>query len=80
MFYNVIKKYLGGVFMDLTMDIASMAMSMQQASLQNSISTSLLAKTMDSQQQQINTLLQGFNNANPLPPVGSVGHCFDVRA
>lgn len=66
--------------MDLTMDIASMAMSMQQASIQNAVSTSLLSKTMDAQQQQVNTLLQGFNNANPIPPVGSVGHCFDARA
>ena len=66
--------------MDFTMGIASMAMSMQQATLQNQISTAILSKTMDAQEQQVSTLIQGFNDANVRPPVGSVGHSFDVRA
>lgn len=64
----------------MEMSIAAMSITMHQQSLQNAVQTSMLKKTMDSEAQAMQTLLQGFENANPAPPTGSVGSVFDVRA
>lgn len=59
------------------MDIASMSMAMSQANIQMSVSTALMGKIMDSQATQMNTLLQGFESANPVaaPSFGELD-CF----
>lgn len=65
--------------MDLTMGIAAMAMSMQQAQLQSAVSTEVLSKTMDAQSSQAAALIQDFTQNSPTAPFGSVGHFFDAR-
>lgn len=59
------------------MDIAAMSMSMNQLTIQTEVSTALMGKVMDAQSQQVDTLLQGFEKANPVP---SFGHELDTYA
>ncbi|MEG0615265.1 MAG: putative motility protein [Oscillospiraceae bacterium] len=59
---------------DMIMSIASMSMSMSQASLANSVDIAMLGKAMDTQQQAMDTLLSGMPQAAP----SSFGHDFDV--
>ena len=66
--------------MDLTMGIATMAMGLQQALVQNTVSTQVLSKTLDAQSSQAVDLLQDFSKNNPTAPFGSVGHTFDIKA
>lgn len=67
----------------ITMGLAGMAMSMQQAQLQSAVSTQVVSKTMDTQSQQAAQLLQDFQeNAAAVTkvPFGTAGHFFDARA
>lgn len=66
--------------MDMSTGIASMAMSMQQASLQASVSIAVMSKALGTGEIQADTLLQDFTQNNPTAPTGSVGASFDVRA
>lgn len=63
----------------MEMAIAAMSITMHQQALQNSVQTSMLKKTMEAETQAMQTLLQGFEQACPLP-AGAVGSAFDVRA
>ena len=64
--------------MDLAASIATMSVSLHQASLQNSISTAVLGKTMDVQKSQGETLIQDLTNT--ALPAGSLGSLLDTRA
>ncbi len=58
--------------------IASMAMSMSQAQLMNSVSTAMTKKSMDTMETQAQGIIEMAQN---LPKVqGQIGSVLDVRA
>lgn len=58
--------------------IASMAMSMSQAKLMNSVSTAMTKKSMDTMETQAQGIIEMAQN---LPKVqGQIGSVLDVRA
>ncbi|MBQ8826202.1 MAG: YjfB family protein [Oscillospiraceae bacterium] len=66
--------------MEMSNMIASMAMNMSSASLQQSINTSMMKKTMDTQESMAAQLLQ-MMDTSPARAFGSdIGAMFDVRA
>lgn len=69
----------GGVFMDLTMGIAAMSMSLSQASLQSEVSLKVMDKTMDAASSQAAQLISDFSQ-NAKVPFGTPGYFFDARA
>lgn len=62
------------------MDIAAMSTTMAMQSLQNAISTTMLAKTMNQDAISVDKLLEGMANANQSPQAPSFGHRLDTRA
>ena len=66
--------------MEISNSIATMAMSMSQDSLQQNINTSMMKKTMDTQESMAAQLLE-MMNTSPARAFGSdIGAIFDARA
>lgn len=57
------------------MDIAALSMAMSTSSVQQAASLSMMKKTMDTQEQSVQMMLQGMPTAQP-PSTGRL----DVRA
>ena len=65
--------------MDLTSYIASVSMSMSQANLAQSVSTAMLAKSIDSVESSGAGVVNLINSAE-IPPAGVTGHILTVKA
>ncbi len=62
--------------MDLTSYIAGVSMSMAQSNVQNSVSSAMLKKQLDSVEAQG---ASAVNMIQSIPPAGSKGHLLDIR-
>ncbi len=63
---------------DLVMQIAAMSMAMKSAEVTQSVQTALLKKSLDSSEQQVQSLLEQLLPAPASMP--GVGERIDVRA
>ncbi|MBQ2824091.1 MAG: YjfB family protein [Oscillospiraceae bacterium] len=67
--------------MDMSTAIASMAMSMSQASVQQSLSTSMMKKAMDVNATLAQGTIEMINDVSPARAFGGdIGAIFDARA
>ena len=60
----------------MEMEIAALSMSMANANVQNSLSVGMLKKTMDSQEQVMETITEMMDN---MPSPDGKGTLLDVR-
>lgn len=60
----------------MEMEIAALSMSMANANVQNSLSVGMLKKTMDSQQEAMETITEMMDN---MPSPDGRGMLLDVR-
>ncbi len=67
--------------MDMSTAIASMSMSMSQASVRQGISTSMMKKAMDVNTSLAQGTIEMMNDISPAKAFGSdIGAIFDARA